>query len=335
MFRGALEAIVGGVVEDIFWGDGLGAVPWLVIILCLSPFYRIIFGWVLPGLFYFGIFLWQFFIYGLIPLFGGILESSWRLYNLLKFKFFDGAYQGAYQGVDQGGGYRVNQGVGQAVHQEGSGFDEGFPDDGHEGVRADFSAASRSAGQNPFYEALTYVRMLEETRARNGYRHSWLYYQCVDDPVRLEAFYHLRDLGEIRSSAETSNWHSRYRQSYQSYRYQGDDRSRTNNSYGDSDFDGFHSEEYDSEDGQDLDDEGGDFEESREQQNRAESRDNFNPYSVLGISKSATKLEIRTKYREQMMLYHPDKVAHLGDELKEFALRKAQDLQKAYEMLKS
>ena len=59
----------------------------------------------------------------------------------------------------------------------------------------------------------------------------------------------------------------------------------------------------------------------------------FDPYEVLGIPPSATREAIRVAYKARMTEYHPDKVAHLGEELQELAHRKALEIQKAYQQL--
>jgi DnaJ-domain-containing protein 1 len=59
----------------------------------------------------------------------------------------------------------------------------------------------------------------------------------------------------------------------------------------------------------------------------------FDPYAVLGVSPDAGPEEIRAAYRREIVNYHPDKVAHLGRELQEFAKAKAQEINRAYEEL--
>ena len=59
----------------------------------------------------------------------------------------------------------------------------------------------------------------------------------------------------------------------------------------------------------------------------------FDPYEVLGVANSATKDEITAAYRQQAAKYHPDKVQHLGAELREVAHKKMLEIQRAYEML--
>ena len=57
----------------------------------------------------------------------------------------------------------------------------------------------------------------------------------------------------------------------------------------------------------------------------------WNPYRILGIARGASPEEITHAYREQMKLYHPDRVADLGEELQQLAHRKAIEIQRAYE----
>ncbi len=60
----------------------------------------------------------------------------------------------------------------------------------------------------------------------------------------------------------------------------------------------------------------------------------FDPYRILGIPKSSSQETIRSAYRSRMTEYHPDKVAHLGEELQKLAHRKVLEIQKAYQQLK-
>ncbi|MBI4676844.1 MAG: DUF1232 domain-containing protein [Elusimicrobia bacterium] len=57
------------------------------------------------------------------------------------------------------------------------------------------------------------------------------------------------------------------------------------------------------------------------------------PYQVLGLRSEAGPELIRKAYREMMAQYHPDKVAHLGEELKRTAHRKTLEIRRAYERL--
>lgn len=57
------------------------------------------------------------------------------------------------------------------------------------------------------------------------------------------------------------------------------------------------------------------------------------PYEILGIRPNATPDEIRAAYRLVAQQYHPDKVAHLGEEFRELAQKKFVEIQNAYNIL--
>lgn len=57
-------------------------------------------------------------------------------------------------------------------------------------------------------------------------------------------------------------------------------------------------------------------------------------YKILEIDKSATDDEIKKAYRKMAVRFHPDKVAHLGDDVKKEAEKKFVKLQEAYENIK-
>jgi DnaJ like chaperone protein len=61
------------------------------------------------------------------------------------------------------------------------------------------------------------------------------------------------------------------------------------------------------------------------------------PYEVLGCSPSSSDDEIKKRYRELLAKYHPDKFIgqNLGEEFVELASRKFQEIQEAYEALRS
>jgi hypothetical protein len=56
---------------------------------------------------------------------------------------------------------------------------------------------------------------------------------------------------------------------------------------------------------------------------------------LIGLRGKVTKEQIRSKYIGLISLYHPDRVQHLGPELKELAELKSKEINEAYEWLKS
>jgi len=58
-----------------------------------------------------------------------------------------------------------------------------------------------------------------------------------------------------------------------------------------------------------------------------------NPYTVLEIEPDASKEEIKAAYRRLAAQYHPDKVQHLGREIRELAEARFREIQQAYDIL--
>lgn len=57
-------------------------------------------------------------------------------------------------------------------------------------------------------------------------------------------------------------------------------------------------------------------------------------YKILGIEKLATNEEVKKAYRELALRYHPDRVAHMGEEHQKNAKEQFQKIQQAYEKIK-
>ena len=63
-------------------------------------------------------------------------------------------------------------------------------------------------------------------------------------------------------------------------------------------------------------------------------RDVNSDYHVLGIEPSASDDEIKKAYRQMAVRYHPDKVAHMGEEYQKGAKEKFQKILDSYEAIK-
>ena len=77
-------------------------------------------------------------------------------------------------------------------------------------------------------------------------------------------------------------------------------------------------------------------------QSRSDSKSQFSedtagqewdPYRILGITRSASIEEIKHAYRELAAKYHPDKLEHLGDEFRSLAETRFKEIQQAYQEL--
>lgn len=72
---------------------------------------------------------------------------------------------------------------------------------------------------------------------------------------------------------------------------------------------------------------------SSESQGDSASEPGANPWQVLELSPGASNDEIAAAYKAQLLRYHPDRVAHLGDEFQRLAHTKTLEIQQAYTRL--
>jgi len=57
-------------------------------------------------------------------------------------------------------------------------------------------------------------------------------------------------------------------------------------------------------------------------------------YEILGIERNTTEEEIKKAYRQMALKYHPDRVTHLGEDVRKAAEEKFKKIQEAYETVK-
>lgn len=57
-------------------------------------------------------------------------------------------------------------------------------------------------------------------------------------------------------------------------------------------------------------------------------------YEILGIERNTTEEEIKKAYRQMALKYHPDRVTHLGEDVRKAAEEKFKKVQEAYEAIK-
>jgi hypothetical protein len=76
-------------------------------------------------------------------------------------------------------------------------------------------------------------------------------------------------------------------------------------------------------------------EESRQRSRAAgdAAEDAFDPYTVLGVPRDASREAIDAAHQQGQLKYAPEQVAHLGSELQEHYKRKAEAVERAYKIL--
>jgi uncharacterized membrane protein YkvA (DUF1232 family) len=73
---------------------------------------------------------------------------------------------------------------------------------------------------------------------------------------------------------------------------------------------------------------------SKDTHSEADSVAAEDPWQVLHLAPGASPEQIHAAYKEQLLQYHPDRVAHLGEELQRLAHRKTLAINQAYDLLK-
>lgn len=73
---------------------------------------------------------------------------------------------------------------------------------------------------------------------------------------------------------------------------------------------------------------------NRDTADGCDPREEFDPYQVLQISRDATPEEIHKAWVSLAAQYHPDKAAHLGEDLRKLAEKRFKEIQRAYDILK-
>ena len=78
----------------------------------------------------------------------------------------------------------------------------------------------------------------------------------------------------------------------------------------------------------------GDSEGAQDRSQRFSSDQAADPHSILGVPEGASQEDIRAAYRQLAAQYHPDKLAHLGEEFQILAEQKFKAIQSAYDALR-
>jgi DnaJ like chaperone protein len=57
-------------------------------------------------------------------------------------------------------------------------------------------------------------------------------------------------------------------------------------------------------------------------------------YAILGLTSTATLIEVKKAYKDLCKKYHPDRVQHLGEEFRKISEEKIKEINKSYDILK-
>jgi hypothetical protein len=71
--------------------------------------------------------------------------------------------------------------------------------------------------------------------------------------------------------------------------------------------------------------------ESRDSSLGGDAREPYDPYSILEVNRGEDLEEIRRRYKEKLLQYHPDRVQHLGKEFQDMAERRTKEITEAYQ----
>lgn len=63
------------------------------------------------------------------------------------------------------------------------------------------------------------------------------------------------------------------------------------------------------------------------------AREPGDPYSILEVNRGEDLEEIRSRYKEKLLQYHPDRVQHLGKEFQDMAERRTKEITEAYQRI--
>lgn len=77
-----------------------------------------------------------------------------------------------------------------------------------------------------------------------------------------------------------------------------------------------------------------DREEAQDQSQPDASGSAGDPYAILGLPNGASQKDVRAAYRQLAAQYHPDKLAHLGEDFQALAEQKFKVIQSAYDALR-
>jgi hypothetical protein len=75
--------------------------------------------------------------------------------------------------------------------------------------------------------------------------------------------------------------------------------------------------------------------ESRDSHPGGAPREPQDPYSILEVNRGADLDEIRGRYKEKLLQYHPDRVQHLGKEFQDMAEKRTKEITEAYQQILS